>query len=281
MKKYLPQVDRITLAAAGVGMLLRLWLLLVGEDDKALYPANHISWILLMLLSAALLIFLFLLARFAGKNRFYGPNFPASLPGAVGYALAGMGMIVANIPNLTGKGMFLYTLTAAMGLAAGAALLWGGFSRWQGKKPHFAVFMAPCVYFCLRLFSLGHDWGDEPEMNRFLMSFLATVACVLSCWQLWGFSVDLGNRSITLLSSLMAVYLCLVSIPGNEDWLLYLTVAVWLYLNLCRKKAPVRRRVPVQPEAAPEEAAPEIPVIDPEIDRMISEILEQTPPEEE
>ncbi len=280
MKKYLPQMDRITLAAAGLGMLLRLWLLLVGEDHKALYPANHISWILLMLLSAALLIFLFLLVRFAGKSRFYGPNFPASLPGAVGFALAGMGMLVTAIPGLADKSIFLHTLTAAMGIAAGVALLWGGFSRWRGKKPHFAVFMVPCLYFCLRLFCLGHAWGDEPEMSRFLISFLATAACVLSCWQLWGFSVDLGNRPITLLGSLMAIYLCLVSIPGNGDWLLYLTVAAWLYLNLCRKRAPARRRAPVQPEEA-EEAVPEIPATDQEIDRIISEILEQTPSEEE
>lgn len=288
MKKCLPYIRKITLAAAGLGILLRLWLLLVGQDDKALYPKNHISWVLLLVLSAALLIFLFLLGRFAGKNRLYAANFPPSLAGAVGYALGGMGLIFASIPDLAPNPVFLYPLTAVLGLLSGAALLWGGYCRWKGKTPHFGVFMAPCFYFCLRLFCLGHTWGNEPEMSRFLLPFLATAACALACWQHWGFSVDLGNRPLSLLSSLMAIYLCLVCLPGNGDFLLYLTTAAWLYLNLCPVKLP-RRRIPAQPEApapapTPEStpaSAPENPVSDDELDRILAEILEQHPMEEE
>lgn len=291
MKKYLPHIDLVTLAASVVGILLRFWLAAVGVDEKGLYPANHISWILLILLTICLLAVLFLLARNAGKNRFYNDNYTASLPGALGFAAGSAGLIVTAVRHFLTRGIRLYTVAGVLGILAAAALLLGGWCRYKGKKPHFIVFALPCAYLGVRLFCMGHAWGDEPELCRFLIAFFATAACVLATYQLWAFSVDLGKRTSSMLWSLMAVYLCLVSVPGDGDAVFYLTMAVWLFLNLCPKKTPLHLVPAVDvPEAAPaaqpsaEEApAPEAATpaaaessLDNEIEAIIAELRKQT-----
>ncbi len=282
MKKYLSHIDLITLAVAAIGILLRFWHLSVGEDSNGLYPANHIAWVLLLILSAGLLAALFLLAGYAGKSRSYSANFSPSLPGAVGYAIAGCAIAASSWLYLRADRLPLYMLTGVLGLLAAAALILGGWCRWKGKRPHFLVFALPCVYFALRLFCIGHIWGDEPELHRYLLSFLANVMCVLATYQLWAFSVSLGNRSKSLLYSLMGVYLCLVTVPGSSDGLFYLAIAIWLFTNLCPKTAaPFRPRIQTEPQeepvpqapAAPEEEIQAAPVSEPEADPDIDAII--------
>lgn len=289
MKKYLPHIDLITLAVASIGVLLRFWQLSVGEDSKGLYPANHIAWTLLLILSTALLVVLFLLAGFAGKSRSYSANFSPSLPGAVGYAIAGFAIALSSLQYLLGEKPALYTLTGAIGLPAAAALILGGWCRWKGKTPHFLVLALPCCFFALRLFCIGHIWGDEPELHRFLLGFFANVMCVLATYQLWAFAVGLGNRSSSLLCSLMCVHLCLVAVPGSSDGGFFLAIAIWLFTNLCPKTVasfrPVIDPEPVQqPEPGEDGAETEAEIqtppalqtqIDPDIEAIIAEFQQK------
>lgn len=281
MKKYLPYIDRITLAAAMIGMALRLWLLQCGEDEKGLYPAHHISWTLLLLLSAAVFVGLFLLAGHAGKSRSYSANFPASTTGAAGYLAAAIGLAVTAPGHFsTGVG-WMHTAAGIVGLAAAAMLLLGALFRYRGRIPPFPVLAVPCLYFALRLFCIAYLWRDEPELHRFLMGFFATAVACLASYQLWGFSVGLGNRSASLLWSLLGVYLCLVAIPGSSEWLLYLTVALWLLTNLCPKKSapfrpPVKPAPKPEPEPVPEEPKAGDSGLDPDIEELLAEILRET-----
>jgi hypothetical protein len=122
---------------------------------------------------------------------------------------------------------------------------------------------------------MGHTWGDEPEISRFLFAFLATAAAVPAFYQLWAFAVGLGKRASSLLCSLLAVYLCLVAAPGDANGLVYLAMAAFFFLNLCPKKPSPRRVVPVAPVEEPtvipqEEKLPEQQ--DAEIDALIAEL---------
>jgi hypothetical protein len=275
MKKYLPHIDLITLGVAVIGILLRFWHLSTGVDENGLYPANHIAWTLLLCLSTALVIALFLIAGYAGKSRNYSSNFSPSLTGAVGFAVAGCAMLLSALSYLLGESLILYTMTGVLGLLSAAALILGGWCRWKGKRPHFLVFALPCVFFALRLFCTGHVWGDEPELHRYLLRFFADMMCALAAYQLWAFSVNLGNRSSSLLCSLLAVYLCLVAVPGSSDAMFYLAMAIWLFLNLCPKTAaPFRPVIQPEPAIVPEEIPAEPPVqeeTDPEIEAIIAQ----------
>ena len=273
MKKYLPHIDLITLAVAAIGILLRFWHLSAGVDEKGLYPATHLAWTLLLCLSAALAAVLFVVAGYAGKSRNYRSNFSPSMPGAVGFALVGCAMALSAIGYLNGEDLMLYDLTGIVGLLSAAALILGGWCRWKGKRPHFLVFALPCVFFALRLFCTGHAWGDEPELHRFLLGFLANLMCALAAYQLWAFSVNLGNRSKSLLCSLLAVYLCLIAVPGSSDGTFYLAIAIWLFTNLC-PKATAPFLPEFQPEKAPQPAeAPAKPTPQEETDLEIDAII--------
>ena len=80
MKKHLANIDLITLAVAVIGVLLRYWHLSAGPDSNGLYPDNHIAWTLLLCLSAAMVVALFLIAGTAGKSRSYSANFWRLVP---------------------------------------------------------------------------------------------------------------------------------------------------------------------------------------------------------
>lgn len=276
MKKYLPNIDLITIAVAVIGILLRYWHLSAGPDSNGLYPANHIAWTLLLCLSTATVVVLFLIAGGAGKSRSYHANFSPSLTGAVGFALAGFAFLLSAANYLLGESLILYRAAGILGLLSGVAMLFGGWCRWKGMRPHFLVFALPCTFLALKLFCTGHVWGDEPELHRYLLGFFANVMCVLAAYQHWAFAVNLGNRARSLLCSLLAVYLCLVAAPGSNESIFYLAMAIWLFTNLCPKTA-AHFQPAIQPEAtplleeAPAEPTPAEDETDPEIEAIISE----------
>lgn len=264
MKKYLRYADVIVLFAGALGLLLRLIMRLGGTDDRGLYPAHHPAWIILCLFSIAVVAVLWLVTRQVGADNRYQKNFPASLPGAIGTALAAVGIAVTAIDAFGSE--VLEILVGILGLCSAAVLLLAAWHRRLGKKPPFLCHALPAVFFALRIFLLGKDLGDEPEYSRFLFEMLASLALVPACYQFWGFDVDLGKRNKCLFWSLTAAYLCIVAIVGMENWLLYLTCGAWLLTSTCSLQYLPKRMRAAQAEedadseaARPEETAPEVP----------------------
>ena len=257
MKKYLRYGDVLVLFAGAAGLLLRLFLIMGGTDERGLYPKFAPAWILLCLLSLAVVAAVYLLTKQAGDDTRYEINYPASVVGAVGNALAAVGMFITAIAMPNGE--MLNLLCCITGVAAAVALLGAAAFRFTGKKPHFLCHAAPAVFFALRLFLLGKDLGAEPELSRFLFEMLASLALVPACYQLWGFDVDLGHRSKSLFWMLTAAYLCIVAIVGMENWLLYLACAVWLLTNLCPLKFLVKPEEDELQVPAGAENAAEVP----------------------
>lgn len=282
MKKYLRYTDSIILLAGALGLLLQCWLQWVGEDRKGLYPSGHISMILLTLLSMGVVVVFFLIGRHAGRYREYEHNFPASLQAAVGSFAAAVGIGIYAVKQFGGEG-FLPVAVALSGLAAGAVLIWGGYYRMKGRKPHFLVHLIPCAFFMLRLFLMARDLGDEPEASRYLVRFLAAILMIPASYQLWGFDVGEGNRNKCLFWCACAGYFALIAMAGGNELLLHMTLALWMVTGLpllqYLPRRPVREReaepvsetviretvveeVPVpmaEPAEAPEKVAEEVP----------------------
>ncbi|MBQ8580293.1 MAG: hypothetical protein IJ448_06335 [Oscillospiraceae bacterium] len=254
MKKYLLMADRLIMAAGGIGLVLRLWLQLVGPDEKGLFPAGHISWLLLLVLTGCVAVGLFLLAGYAGRNRSYRSNFPASVPGAIGCAIGAVCVAWSSLSSLLESAGTLQTVCSFAGVAAAVALAFFGWCRFKDLRPNGFTFGLICLYLGIRVFVLGRLWGDDPELLRFLFGFLATVCTMLAGYQLWGFAVELGNRSASLLWSGLAIFLCCSAVGEGTDPILYAGLAVWLLLNLCPLKVPPRAPRPATAAEAPAEA---------------------------
>lgn len=292
MKKYLRYADVLVLFTGALGLLLRLIIATGGTDEKGLYPKHHPAWIILCILSVAVIVALWLLTRQVGADQRYKKNFPASIPGAVCMVLAAIGIAFTAFDLFTIE--LLNIVCFLLGIASMAGLLLAAYCRFQGRKPHFACHAAPAVFFALRLFLLGKDLGAEPEPIRYLFEMLASLALIPACYQLWAFDVDMGKRDTCLFWTLSAAFLCIVAIVGLENWLLYLTCAAWLLTNTCslkylpKKLRPAAKdtaaditeapaEAPAEAEAAPE-TAPETPAdpieeIDPEA--ILAEILRE------
>ena len=257
MKKYLRYADVFVLFSGALGLLLRLIISLGGTDAKGLYPKNHPAWIILCILSAGVVAVLWLLTRQVGADQRYKKNFPASRSGAICAALAAIGIAFTAFDLFATD--LLSIICFLTGIASMAGLLFTGYCRFLGKKPHFICHAAPAAFFALRLFLLGKDLGAETEVSRYLFEMLASVAMIPACYQLWGFDVGMGKRENSLFWSLTAAYLCVVAIVGVENWLLYVTCTAWLLTNTCSLQYLPKKMRPVSAQSEqdiPETAAP-------------------------
>lgn len=250
LKPHLRLADGLVLLAGALGMLLRIWLLRQGTDSRGLYPSNHISTTLLSILSLVLLTGFFLLSRQAGQAKGYRINFPASLFAALGAVAAAIGFFL-DVRQLPDAGL-LSRLVSITGYLSAAGLMYFAFCRFTGKRPHYLCLLSACVFLSLRLFYMGQAVGDDPELHRHLLQFLANIAAIVAVYLLWGFAVNDGNRKSSLFFSLVTVYFALASIPGNIHWPFFGGLALWLVTNLPILQLPVRRPSQPTPEAPTE-----------------------------
>lgn len=227
MKKYLRYGNWIALGAGAVGMVLAAWLFSAGTDEKGLYPANHPAWILLGILTVAVVAILWLLTRKAGVNRNFRQNFPNSIPATAGCAAAVIGLLAGSFGVLaTGKNLGF--IAAALGVFAAISLGWSLMCRIKGQRSTMPAHILPCFFFALQLFVLGQEFGSEPEMYRYLYRFWAAAAMVPACYCLWSFDVNLGNRPDCLFWCLVAGYCNLVASVGSGQALMHLGIAAWM-----------------------------------------------------
>ncbi|MBO7185103.1 MAG: hypothetical protein J6V34_04805 [Oscillospiraceae bacterium] len=244
MKKYFPYINYIVAAAGALGAVLRFWLLSAGCDEKGLCPADHPGWIGYLILTAAVLVLVYLMTRNVEEDPTWLRNFPQptqrdsdvswhlsfakSCFRAAGYALAAIGILFYGLTFHYGESTFQSILYWGA-FVCGATLLLTAAQSFTGKVPVSLAYPVICAYLALLLFTLGKDFSDEPEMLRFLPQLFALAASALAAYQLWGFAVGCGNRKKSLFWSLTAAYLCLAAAPGNHP--MFATLGAWHLLS--------------------------------------------------
>lgn len=220
MKKIRPFAPLIAAGAGLIGALLRQWFLSGGVDERGLYPSGHPGWVLYLILSAGILLLLWLLSRTDAPSAPQKPLF-----GLVGRGLALLGLLFYNAPRL-GSGDILDTLVSLVGLAAALAMLPTKGQLSGNKPPHAVTYALPCLYFVLRLFTINRGNGGETEFVRFLPQIFAVAAAALASYRLWGNTVKLDDEKGRLFWQCAAGYLCLAAAPGAH-WM-YVCVGLWL-----------------------------------------------------
>ena len=272
MKKLLRFADCFVLLGAILGCLLRFWLRNAVTAGAHVQAMTHPSWLLLYLLSALVVAFVYLVTRHAGDEEDYGINFPKSLLGGAAKILLAILLGYQGITGLVMSGDALGAVTGVLAMVAAVCLAVGGIERISGNQPVFFVHMLPCVYFVLRLFDMGRDLGSQPEVHTFLFTFVGSVCLAPAYYWMWSFDVGQGNRRRSLFWSLTATFFCLVATLDNaEGWLLYLVHGAVLLSNLCLLQP---LEAAALPEEAVEETTEEAPVVPEEV------IPEEVIPEE-
>lgn len=268
MKKFLRYANLIVLGAGAVGFLLMHWLFASGTDERGLYPANHPAWILLGILTIAVALIAWLLARQAGNNRNYRQNFPASIAGALGCTAAGVGLLAGGLHAMNAE-ILLGTIAGILGILGAIPMFWAAVCRFRGLRNKVLVHILPCFFFVLQLFMLGQEFGDEPEIYRYLYRFGAAVTMIPACYWLWSFDVNMGKRRSCLFWCLVAGYCNVVAAAGSQLWLLHSCMAIWMLtalpqlVYLPKAQRPVQEAMPAEEDASEPQAEAELPAAQP------------------
>ena len=268
MKKYLPYARLVTLGAGALGMLLLFLMRLGGTDEKGLYPAAHPAWVMLCILSVAVMVALLLFARAAGNGRSFRGNFPPSILAAAGYLAACAGLLITGMDYMHND-KTIYLVCSSLGIAGGVVLFWAAWCRFRGKKCILLPHAFACFFFAMQLFALGQALGAEPELCRYLFHFLAVLSMLPACYWLWSFDVGMGERGKCLFFCLAAAYYNLVAVAFSDTWLLHLCMAAWLLTAM-----PQLRYQPPQPRpvADPPADLPNPQQVDAMLDQILSDL---------
>lgn len=234
MNRYLKHqhLPLLALLCGGIGMLLRLWLLRT-ENDSGFIARGHISEILLLLLTAAYLLLLFVMARTLLQGDKFLFNFPASPIAAAGTAIAGIGVAIASITDLITAGNSLIWFTSVLGILAAAALALAAYCRWMGTQPPMLLHGCACLWLMLRLICHYRTWSADPQLEDYAFQLMALVCSMLAFYHRAAFNAGEGHRPPYTFFSLAGVYFCCLSLAGPDSILLYLSLGIGLLTDLC------------------------------------------------
>ena len=244
MKKYFhpARLPLYVPILGALGLALRLWLQSTA-DSKGFLPSGHPALVLLMLVSAAALVLVFLLTRpliEAAKYRF---NFPASQPGALGILAGGIGIGAVCLLELLLGTQGVDTLCAVFGIASALALFLAARFRKEGLQPIPLLYALVSVFFMLRLICYYRTYSADPVLVDYCFQLLALVCLMLASYQRAAFCANIGSRRAFTFFSLFALYCCCLSLTGWKDILFFLPAGFWMATDLCSLlPAPSRKK---------------------------------------
>ena len=225
MKKMKWSAIMVPLAVAG--FFLRRLVYTAAVDWKNLIVAGHPAVVALWALTAAALA----LAAFAGWKQEKEMSFESRPAAFLGHGLLGVAAAMTVLLNYAPMSGLLGQLWKLFGIAAPVCLLPAGFDRMRGKKPFFALYIAPCLFFGVHVVVHYQLWCSNPQFTDYAFALLASVALTLYCYQLTACSVDMSDRRMLVMTSLAAVYLCSAELAAGGYPYLYLAGVLFCLTN--------------------------------------------------
>ena len=227
------QLPWFTLIAGIIGCSIRAWLYATGIDSKGLLLSQHPGQFLIWGFTGVVMILLILGTKDLIQAPKYGFNFPAQTVSAVGAALAALGILIASITQLGSFGDSFALADILLGFLSAAALGFLGYCRLKGKHPTVIFHAVICVYLMVHLICQYRLWSADPQIQNYAFSLLSSVCIMLSNFYSAAFDANEGKRRPHTFFHMASVYFCIVSAPYCEDPLFYLSMALWMFTDLC------------------------------------------------
>lgn len=246
--KFLKNPANLPVICCGLGVVglgLRWWLLSTGYDSKGLLVSSHPAIFLtaLVCLLAAGASVLAVCSR-ADTRRSAG-MFPASLTAAISSAAAGISMALSGWNCFAAAQTMLPRVCGIFGFLAASCALFLAYCRFRGLRPHFLMRSIITVFFMLYLVQHYQQWFSEPQLNLYLPHLVAHVLLMIASFQRTALECGTDGRKLYILSSQLAGFFCLLSVPGAQDPLFHGVMAIWMFADTGRL------RLPKRPSAAP------------------------------
>ena len=222
-----------TLLTGGVGLLLRVWLMTSGIDQKGFVITSHAAaWLLFALVLGVMVALVFLTKDLmeAGKYEF---NFPVSEVSCYGAFVAAAGIGIGSVVDIFLSADTLELVVALAGIVAAALLVLTGIFRRKGTPPSLLIHIGICVYLMLRLVSDYRHWNADPQILDYCFQLVATACLLLTTYQRASFDAREGKRRPYAFLNLSTIFFSCISLVGWSNILFFLSVIVWQMTDLC------------------------------------------------
>jgi len=212
-----------TIGAGILGLVLRIWLF-SATDEKGLLPAGHFADHALFILTALVLLILFLSTRKL-TPRHVSKAFIRYANG-VTCVLGGFGLIFSAIFHLAGSSARLALLATAASFIGGLVMLAMAALSFFRKRIHYGMPAIVTVVLMLDAVTQCQVWGSVPQLQLYFFPLLASVFLILTAYYKTTFAARRPKPRQLAFCSQCALYFCFLSLNSSQ-WMLYLGMLFW------------------------------------------------------
>lgn len=221
-----------TLICGVLGLALRAWLVLSATDEKGLLVVTHPAHALVFILTALVMLVLFLAIRPLKAFSHYPALFPNTACAGIGCILAAFGILWVSFRDLQLRTDGVTKACMVLGVAAAISLIVISVYRFRGRRPSCYFHALVTVYLMLHLVSQYRLWSAEPQLVVYFFPLLASVFLMLTAYHSAVLDACKGSRRWFVLCNQGALFCCCLS-AWSESWLFYLSMGFWMYTGLC------------------------------------------------
>lgn len=233
------------LLAGFTGFTARAVLYRIGVDGQGLLPRFHILHLLCILLTILVAGYLLLRVRkldgYAGREE----NFPLNL-WRVAVGLPSFCLLMMHAFALTSDmGNILSLIRVIMAFSAGTAVALCGYLPTKNRRPPMLLHGVICLFFVTEMICRYQVWSGNPQLPDYCFHLLACAFLTISAYQRTAFDAGMGNRRAHIFCSLIAIFLCMLSLIGPEQYEFYLGSISWVGASICTLDPPEAPEVSV------------------------------------
>ena len=216
-------LPRFTICAGILGLLLRMWLF-SAVDEKGLLPKGHFADVTLYILSAIVLVILFLSTRKLTPRR-VSRQF-ILLSNTYTYLLGGLGMALNAAFTLSSSAVKLSWVATSASLIGTAVMVVVAILYFLGKRIPYGLHAFITVVIALNTIAQCQVWGSEPQLQNYFFPLLASVFLILTAYCITNVAVKRTMYRHLAFYSQAALYFSILSLMSPQ-WMLYAGMLFW------------------------------------------------------
>ena len=207
----------------------------MGTDHRGLLPAQHPTHILICLLTAVIMGFLFYILKDVRGPLSYGKTFPVDILSLAGYGAGVVGIVGASVSTLLLPATVPGILSGVTGFLAAVSMGLIGFFRYKKLHPHYVFHGVITIHLLLLLVFRYQDWNTQPQLQLYFPQLMASLFLMLTLYHRTALDAGTGTRRNFAFFCFGSVFFCCLAMVCDQ-WLFYLGMGIWCFTNQCNLK---------------------------------------------
>lgn len=221
-------LPRFAVGAGLLGLALRFWLF-ATVDEKGLLPSRHFADTALYILSALVLLVLFLSTRTLVPRRLSRQSIRRSHISAC--IAGGLGLILNAVFILLKSPARLALIATVTSLAGGMIMFIMAYLYVANRRISYVLPAAVTVVLMLDVVAQCQVWGAVPQLQEYFFPLMASIFLILTAFYKTTFMARRPKPIRLAFYSQAALYFCLLSL-NSQQRLLYLGMLFWAAVQI-------------------------------------------------